>query len=1656
MKRCGFSIRTLRTGLLAAFILHSSLLHAFDSILIKPQVKDTTKQVISPNNSFVKNATDGLTGIPKNLLLDDAIFTEMTDIQLTGVSESSSAWGDYNNDGFLDILITGVYNYGSPPVAILYRNNGNSTFTEQTSISLTGVGNSSVTWGDYDNDGDLDILISGLDKSGPVCKIFRNDGSNIFTEMSSISFTGVGSGSVQWGDYDNDGDLDILLTGNTNTGWVSKIYRNDRNNIFTEQTSITLTVVSYSSVQWGDYDNDGDLDILLTGNSNSGYISKIYRNDGNNVFSEQSSIALTGVYNGSVAWGDYDNDGDLDILLSGGSNSGYISKIYRNDGNNTFAEQNSILLTGVTNSAVQWGDYDNDGDLDILLSGATGGIPYAVTKIYRNDGSNIFTEQTSVSLSGITYGSAQWGDYDNDGDLDILLTGWGISKIYRNDCAKTNTSPKVPSGLTVIPNGKNVTLSWTSQGDIETPSSSLTYNIRVGTTPGGSEIVSPHSMSNGKLKVPAMGNAQLGTTFYLKNLSMNKYYWSVQAVDNGYKGSAFASETSFTLINADPTVTVIAAKDITLTGAVLSGTVNPNNAITSITFEYGTTAGVYGNWKSVAATPNSLTGTNITSVETRLTGLNSGTIYYYRVKAMNSLGTSYSQDMSFTTPPMFTEMTGIQLTGIYEGSSAWGDYNNDGFLDILITGITNNGNAPISKIYKNNGNNTFTEQTSISLTGIGNSSVTWGDYDNDGDLDILISGLDELGPVCKIYRNDRNNIFTQMSSISLTSVSSGSVKWGDYDNDGDLDILLTGNSTTGRVSKIYRNDRNNIFTEQTSISLAGVNDGCAQWADYDNDGDLDVFLTGYSNSGYVTKIYRNDGTNFFPEQTNILLPAVSNGTLQLGDYDNDGDLDILLSGGSNSGYISKIYRNDGNNTFTEQNSILLTGVSGSSVNWGDYDNDGDLDILLAGSTGGIPYSVSKIYRNDGNNKFTEQSNILLDPVSNGSVQWGDYDNDGDLDILLTGGWISKIYRNNSTIVNSAPNTPTGLTDTKTGKNVTLSWTQPGDVETPGPALSYNVRVGITPGGSEILSPHALGNGKLTVPGMGNAQLGTTFILKSLPFNTYYWSVQAIDNGYMGSTFSKEESFKIGPDVITGQVEISSAGSATLIGSINPRGFSLNASFIYGLSETTMINRVNITQTLSSTGGVQDVSALISGLSAVTYYYKLEASDGSSIESGAIKTFNNNAPWIVSYNANNITINSASLVAIVNPKCNSSVVVFEYGTTTALGQVASALPNTISGSADQEITATINSLNKNTTYYYRVKATNSSGTNYSSIKQFLTLCDDNILSTIPTGVTSICQGTLQSTYTTSSSNATSYIWELTPATAGTIAGAGSTCNVFWNPAFNGNAQIRVRGENGTCQSIWTSQLDVNLIKLPVSARINGLQNVCKGEDYIKYSVIPENGMIYSWDVFGGNILDGAETPEISVQWSSGADTGNVILTRKLLSTGCAFTDIQKITLKNYLLPAKPVIKKKGGINLLICLTPDMHGYQWYLNNEPISGANGQYYEARKTIGAYRVVISDILGCFSRSEEMNVGTATGMVIYPNPTRGEINVELSCEQVGEVLIKVIDAYGVIKYIGRSEKTGEKLAKPVILNNFVKGLYLIDIEIAGEKIGNEKILIY
>ncbi|MFM6356111.1 FG-GAP-like repeat-containing protein, partial [Planktothrix sp.] len=309
-----------------------------------------------------------------------------------------------------------------------------SSFTEDTSISLPGVNDSSVAWADYNGDGKQDFLLTGRDNSfNPISKLYQNTGSG-FIEDTSISLPGVGYSSVAWSDYNGDGRQDFLLTGSSDSDGneISKLYKNAGNG-FSEDATISLPSVYLSSVAWADYNGDGKQDFLLTGSE----MSKLYKNTGNG-FSEDTTISLPSVYFSSVAWADYNGDGKQDFLLTGWLVSdGNISKLYKNTGNG-FSEDTSISLPGLRSSSVAWADYNGDGRQDFLLTGYSNSESY-ISKLYKNTG-NGFSEDTSISLPGVAWSSVAWADYNGDGKQDFLLTGWStsaltagpISKLYKN------------------------------------------------------------------------------------------------------------------------------------------------------------------------------------------------------------------------------------------------------------------------------------------------------------------------------------------------------------------------------------------------------------------------------------------------------------------------------------------------------------------------------------------------------------------------------------------------------------------------------------------------------------------------------------------------------------------------------------------------------------------------------------------------------------------------------------------------------------------------------------------------------------------------------------------------------------------------------------------------------------------------------------------------------------------------------------------------------------------------------------------------------------------------------------------------------------------------------------------------------------------------
>lgn len=529
-------------------------------------------------------------------------FNSVAGTHLKKTDFPASAWGDYDNDGNLDLLVIGDTSLFHPST-IVYHNNGDNTFAMVSTI-LYGIDKGSCVWADYNNDGFLDFAIAGDHTSDnePVTKIYKNNQDGTFTDQN-IPLIGLQEGTLNWADYNNDGFVDLLITGHTGFPYntiTTKLYKNNGNNTFSE-INAGLIAVKYSQVSWADYNNDGYLDVIIGGQSSSSKALKLYKNNGNGTFTEQSTI-MPIVSGGSIKWADYNNDGYLDALINGfGSDLKTFTKVFTNNAGNSFTEYSATTFAG-SDMEAQWADFNNDGYTDILIAGYNSGSYSQISKIYLNNSGTSFTDLAGFSIEKEERGSLVVGDFDGEGDLDIFTCGFNGSEtnayLYKNEISTANTAATAPGSLQSTITNYDVNLTWGKATDTQTPQNGLSYNLYIYKDGQSTFYKSPNSFpqshaKNGLRKLPEIGNIQYTNQgMTLKNLAPGTYKWSVQAIDAALKGGLFASEQSFTI--------VIPTLDLTNVGVDCSTSRITN---TSIDFQYSlnSTDGINGTWTACSS-----------------------------------------------------------------------------------------------------------------------------------------------------------------------------------------------------------------------------------------------------------------------------------------------------------------------------------------------------------------------------------------------------------------------------------------------------------------------------------------------------------------------------------------------------------------------------------------------------------------------------------------------------------------------------------------------------------------------------------------------------------------------------------------------------------------------------------------------------------------------------------------------------------------------------------------------------------------------------------------------------------------------------------------------------------------------------------------------
>lgn len=580
---------------------------------------------------FFAFAFAGLTQLSAQV--QSPLFTELkTPVVIDGQNsdfpmlyEAAAAWGDYDNDGYLDLLLSGVGAEGVQ--TLLFKNNGGNSFTK-IATTFPGLRSSNATWFDYNNDGNLDLFLAGKKEDGSLYSgLWKNKGNDAgFEEVFTGTFPQINNGDgnksnryVIAADYDGDGWTDLYVQGRTEGGDKNKgiayLFRNVNGESFERIDKPVKNKMSTGDAKpfiqlsgggaaWADYDGDGFVDLLVSGEGidadkydadygyHGSYNGAVYKNNGDGTFAEP--IEFKGTEEGNAVWLDYDNNGKLDFAVAGVRWDEDASWNWRGDlyvngaqGFTSYASAVTGLPGNKQSISLDAGDANNDGFSDILYLNATD----AADAIYLNNGGG--TEAPMFTASPLAYGdqaaqrggTANFVDFDNDGNLDAFLIGYADAqgshaRLMKNELGNgitANQAPGLPTNLKVSPGSNGIVMfSWDAPEDDTTPAAALKYNLYI----KQGDVVRmtvPADLTTGRLKVSEVSGLISKRVLYKVSGLTGEYAWGVQAIDNAKAAGKFANYNSTGIMESSATtVKVFGDKEVIRisTTQMIDGTVN--------------------------------------------------------------------------------------------------------------------------------------------------------------------------------------------------------------------------------------------------------------------------------------------------------------------------------------------------------------------------------------------------------------------------------------------------------------------------------------------------------------------------------------------------------------------------------------------------------------------------------------------------------------------------------------------------------------------------------------------------------------------------------------------------------------------------------------------------------------------------------------------------------------------------------------------------------------------------------------------------------------------------------------------------------------------------------------------------------------------------
>ena len=1026
------------------------------------------------------------------------LFTELP-LDLPSIEYSSCAVGDLDGDGDVDFVLT-----GRTAETFIYINEGNLNFVSRTNdpkIPAAEFGGLDLI--DVDMDGDLDLVVGGraVLNDYPLPNLYINDGAGNFTLYPTTLIYSGGFMGFDFGDSDNDGDLDLI----TGTNWYQndadktlELYRRHDGHIITNH----VKAVSSGSVDWGDYDGDGDLDLLVVGdNERFPYESAAIYTQEQGQLRKDTVYQLPPVDLADAKWGDFNQDDLLDVAISGSSREGNITKIYKNNGRSLeeVAITNSEALFGTT---LQWGDVDNDGLLDLVVTGSKGREDEFLVKILKNNNAQGFSEIQEVP--GSYLGDLKLADFDSDGDLDFIVTGGairnqyggieGATRLYVNNTSLPPVVPSPPTNLSSEVSGDSVVLRWSNDSSSDALRRGAFYIVEV--IRGLGEIVTTHIAYN-------LSTFIVGTQSVLKGLSDGQYRWRVKSVSNAFNESDFSPSATFYIGNPRPILSH-SPQHMQLSRTSGNALLEVGNiGKGDITWTLVSSP----DWLSVSETSGGNASTiNVAYQENR------GSVRTGKLVLAYGNDEVYEIEIGQDGTAIFEEWTDHGLSDVSSGTSAWGDVDKNGYYDWYMSGSTGYDYNHSSHLYMNQ-MLTLSGTTLPDLPALnyGNSKML--DLNNDGWIDFVVTGSQEDNTESvRVFRNTGNNQF-EVLETPIPGFTFGSIAAQDFTNDGIPDIMVSGDleNVSGSATRLFIGTGEG-FTLDSTFAVPSQERSTISPADFDNDGDLDVFITNY---GFLI----NEGGTFTVDSSNNIGGGAFVDDGSAADIDGDGWVDLFSEG--------TIYQNLGSFNFQR---IVGDGIDDDfqDPRWGDIDADGDLDFV-----GAFPYpSNVLVYENQGDFTFKllSSENIAEYGEARANIpDLVDIDRDGKLDVAYTSNNVCclkervRVFLNKHSKVNTAPSAPTGLSDSVYLETAYLEWGRGADAETLSPALTYNLSVKDA-NGSFVVHPNSH-NLKLLVPERGFISSNRWNVVFPKP-GRYTWSVQTVDNGLLVSDYSLEKEVEL--------------------------------------------------------------------------------------------------------------------------------------------------------------------------------------------------------------------------------------------------------------------------------------------------------------------------------------------------------------------------------------------------------------------------------------------------------------------------------------------------------------------------------------------------